>query len=204
MRIKGKITSWNDNKGFGFITPFKGGKQLFVHIKAFNHRNSRPVIGDIVTYAISSDKQGRPCAINATLAGENFAPPRNKKAGSLHIFISAAFLLIVLLSVLLTKLPAIIFAFYLIASLITYVVYAIDKKAAQKGNWRTQESTLHTLAIIGGWPGALIAQQTLRHKSKKESFRAVFWVTVFVNFGAFLWLFTPTGSSVLKTILSSI
>ncbi len=69
MRAKGKVTSWNEEKGFGFITPGAGGKQVFVHIKAFNNRNRRPEINQIVTYAVSIDKQGRPCAVKAILAG---------------------------------------------------------------------------------------------------------------------------------------
>ena len=36
MQIKGKLTSWNNDKGFGFITPFGSKKQIFVHIKSFN------------------------------------------------------------------------------------------------------------------------------------------------------------------------
>jgi len=77
-------------------------------------------------------------------------------------------------------------------------VYAVDKSAAKKGIWRTQESTLHLLSLTGGWPGALVAQQKLRHKSKKESFRLVFWATVVLNLGAFVWLHTPTGAATLQ------
>lgn len=60
-------------------------------------------------------------------------------------------------------------------SAITFVVYALDKHAAQTGRWRTPESTLHLLELAGGWPGAWIAQQLLRHKSRKPGYRIVFW-----------------------------
>jgi cold shock CspA family protein len=70
MPVKGKITSWNDDKGFGFITPVSGGKQVFVHIKAFGKGNRRPGINQIVTYNLSSDWQGRPCAVNAMPGGD--------------------------------------------------------------------------------------------------------------------------------------
>lgn len=66
-------------------------------------------------------------------------------------------------------------------SLLTLIVYASDKSAAKAGRWRTAESTLHLLALAGGWPGALLAQQWLRHKSAKRQFRAVFWATVVLN-----------------------
>ena len=70
---------------------------------------------------------------------------------------------------------------YLAVSFITFIVYALDKFAAKAGRWRTPERTLHILALIGGWPGALLARQKLRHKSQKQSFRSVFWLTVAVN-----------------------
>lgn len=73
-------------------------------------------------------------------------------------------------------------------SALTFLVYALDKSAAQQGRWRTSEKTLHLLALLGGWPGALVAQQVLRHKSSKAAFRAVFWGTAVFNVLAFWWL----------------
>jgi uncharacterized membrane protein YsdA (DUF1294 family) len=80
-------------------------------------------------------------------------------------------------------------------------MYAKDKNAAMRDRWRTPESTLHTLSLLGGWPGARIAQSFLRHKSKKNSFRCTYWVTVIVNCGALYWLVTPEGSKWLQSIL---
>lgn len=77
---------------------------------------------------------------------------------------------------------------YFGASGITFLVYALDKSAARRDRWRTRESTLHLLSLIGGWPGALAAQQLLRHKSAKPSFQAVFWLTVAVNVAVVGWL----------------
>ncbi|MCU7977742.1 DUF1294 domain-containing protein [Shewanella sp. SW36] len=78
-------------------------------------------------------------------------------------------------------LPVGIAAMYLTLSLLTFIAYAIDKSAAKRNKWRTKESTLHLLALMGGWPGALFAQNLLRHKSIKASFRNVFWLTVVAN-----------------------
>ena len=204
MRTKGKITSWNDGKGYGFISPFSGGKQVFVHVKAFSNRKRLPEIGQVVTYDISSDKHGRPCAVKATLAGDRLQQNKKKNSGSISIVVSIIFIAIVAVSVLGDKLPPVILAAYVGLSILTYFVYAADKLAAKKGTWRTQESTLHLFALAGGWPGALIAQQKLRHKSKKESFRFVFWVTVFFNCGVFIWLFSATGSTVLNSLLQRV
>jgi len=204
MRTKGKITTWNDEKGYGFVTPSAGGKQVFIHINAFNNRNRRPEVNQLVTYALSADRKGRPCAKNATLAGDRLSE-QTKRSGNLPSFIVAVvFLIIVGVSVLAGKLPLLLLGFYLVVSLFTFIMYALDKSAARKGAWRTKESTLHLLSLAGGWPGALVAQQKLRHKSKKLSFRSVFWVTVLLNCGVFVWLLTPTGSNTLRMLITSV
>ena len=89
------------------------------------------------------------------------------------------------------SLPLWVHALYLGASVVTLVVYAIDKRAAGSGRRRVSENTLHLLALAGGWPGAIVAQQALRHKTAKRSFRAVFWVTVAANVVGFVALATP-------------
>jgi len=204
MRTKGKITSWNDEKGFGFITPLAGGKQVFVHVRAFSNRNRRPDINQVITYALSNDKQGRPCAVKATLAGDKLPVKKKRTNSTLSTIGAAVFLFIVTISVLSAKIPPLILALYIVGSLLTFIIYAADKSAAKNGTWRTKESTLHLLSLAGGWPGALIAQQKLRHKSKKESFRSVFWVTVFINCGAFIWLLTPNGAATLQSLISKV
>ncbi len=67
---------------------------------------------------------------------------------------------------------------YLVASLLTFAVYALDKRAARRGDRRVAERTLHWLALVGGWPGALLAQHLLRHKTRKPFFRTMLWLTV--------------------------
>ena len=79
-------------------------------------------------------------------------------------------------------------AAYLTTSLTCFVAYAIDKSAARAQSWRTPESTLLILGLVGGWPGALLAQQLLRHKTSKPSFQRKFQLTVALNLGAFAWL----------------
>jgi uncharacterized membrane protein YsdA (DUF1294 family) len=73
---------------------------------------------------------------------------------------------------------------YLLMSILAFIAYAVDKSAAKHNRWRTQESTLHLLGVLGGWPGALLAQRWLRHKSKKTAFLVVFWLTVLINCAA--------------------
>jgi uncharacterized membrane protein YsdA (DUF1294 family) len=76
-------------------------------------------------------------------------------------------------------------------SMATFITYALDKRAARLGGWRVAENTLHGLALLCGWPGALLAQELLRHKSAKPAFRRLFWLTVALNVLGFALLFTP-------------
>ncbi|HSP51929.1 MAG TPA: DUF1294 domain-containing protein [Cryobacterium sp.] len=82
-------------------------------------------------------------------------------------------------------------AFYLALSLACFVVYAVDKSAAVASRWRVPENTLLLLGFAGGWPGAIVAQQVLRHKTKKVTFRQAFWGTVVLNVLAFVVIFSP-------------
>jgi len=204
MRIKGKITSWNEDKAYGFISPFPEGKRVFVHINAFRNLSRRPGVGLMVNYEMSTDRQGRPCAVRATLAGDRPPIDRSKRKGTWSTGAAIGFLLVVAVSTLSGRLPPIVFAVYIGLSILTYIAYALDKSAARKGAWRTQESTLHLMALAGGWPGALIAQQKLRHKSSKQAFRFEFWITVVLNCGLFIWLFSEAGSSMLSNLLQSV
>jgi uncharacterized membrane protein YsdA (DUF1294 family) len=89
--------------------------------------------------------------------------------------------------------PRLVGAAYLAASAACFVVYAFDKAAARAGRWRTSENTLLLMGLACGWPGAVLAQQWLRHKSSKPSFHARFWVTVGLNTAAFAYLASPTS-----------
>lgn len=82
MRIKGKITQWDDAKGFGFIVPMLQGERVFLHIKALQNRTRRPVVGEVVTYSIGKDEQGRLQAKDVTFAGETQRIKAAKTASS--------------------------------------------------------------------------------------------------------------------------
>jgi uncharacterized membrane protein YsdA (DUF1294 family) len=77
---------------------------------------------------------------------------------------------------------------YVLTSVGCFALYARDKAAARRGDRRTPERDLLLLGLAGGWPGALLAQQWLRHKTVKVPFRYLFWLTVGVNLAGFCWL----------------
>ncbi|GAA3529440.1 DUF1294 domain-containing protein [Nocardioides daeguensis] len=72
-------------------------------------------------------------------------------------------------------------AAYAVLSVVALVLYGADKRAAQRGAWRTRESTLHLVALLGGWPGALAGRRLFRHKTRKQPFVTVLWLTVGTN-----------------------
>ena len=82
----------------------------------------------------------------------------------------------------------IIATIYFSMSSITFIAFALDKRAARRNNWRTPEATLHTLELLGGWPGALLGQRFLRHKSSKTSYRVTLWCIIALHiFGWCAW-----------------
>lgn len=81
---------------------------------------------------------------------------------------------------------------YVLMSVVTLVVYAVDKLAAVRGAWRISERTLHTLEFLFGWPGAWLAQQLFRHKSSKREYRVVFCLMVVLNI-ALVWVLRRFG-----------
>ena len=196
----GKITSWNNDKGYGFITPSSGEGQVFAHIMAFKYQARRPDVNRLVTYVLSTDNQGRICATDVTLCAAPVVEKDDQGNRKLANAYTILFLGLVAIFCLFGIAPSWAFILYLVMSIITYLFYSVDKSAAQNGEWRTQENTLHLLALFGGWPGALVAQQKLRHKSQKKAFRTVFWVTVALNSCAFIALIIPSTVETLKSL----
>lgn len=203
MRIKGKITHWNREKAYGFITPESGAKQVFVHLRGFTNPSATPQVGDLVSFILSTDREGRPCAAHVTFGNAVPEGAIRRNDGLLWSGVAAVFLLFVLLAAVGGLLPAAVPVLYLVASAAAYFVYSWDKSAARASARRIPEDTLHALALLGGWPGALIAQQTLRHKSRKASFQTLFWITVIANCVFLFWLFTPAGAEMLEGLLSA-
>lgn len=204
MRHQGRITTWKDDKGFGFITPNGGGKQVFLHINGFSSRNHRPEGGEIVTYELTTDDKGRSQARAVAYAGKRPASLSVPGRSIIPPLFTVCFLAFIVGTVIIGRLPLAVLALYAAASIVAFLAYALDKYAALRNRWRTQESTLHLFALLGGWPGALAAQRLLRHKTAKPSFQATYWVTVGLNCGALGWLLSPSGARALNDLLGAI
>jgi uncharacterized membrane protein YsdA (DUF1294 family) len=98
----------------------------------------------------------------------------------------------------LSRLPAYVPCAIFLLSIISYLTYRNDKRAAEQRGWRTPENCLHVLSLFGGWPGAMIAQNHLRHKSSKPGFRTVFYITIFLNIATIGYL---TEKSLWKSLV---
>jgi uncharacterized membrane protein YsdA (DUF1294 family)/cold shock CspA family protein len=198
-RQAGRISEWHDDKGYGFVVPHDGGARAFVHIKAFQAGSRRPVHGDLISYALSTDAKGRVNAVDVRFAGQRVAQPlkrvrleprrvsRSVSRPVPRMALGVIALVAVVLAAALGQVPAIVALLYLAMSVVSYLTYWYDKDVAGTRQRRVPESTLHLLDLLGGWPGALIAQQQFRHKTVKASFQAGFWVTVVLNVAAVVW-----------------
>lgn len=200
MYIEGTIKIWNDERGFGFIQATQGDVEVFVHVTAFNSRHIRPKVNQLVYFDLELSPEGKPRARNVHFSKLSSGSECDVKEGPAQwgtwsFLAIPTFVFLFGFVSLLWRPPLILAIVYLVVSALTYFTYAMDKLAAKKGGWRTSENTLHWLSLIGGWPGALIGQQMLRHKSSKAPFRFVFWLTVFVNIVLFIALASPEGQT---------
>lgn len=214
---QGHIKKWQDDKGFGFIET-ENGDSLFFHINEFKARR-RPDIGEQVVFTIARDNQGRMQAkdvqelsfVQQRMAQKNQQiRQRNAKrsqqadfeAGQKkRLFLGVGFYGVLILLAATNKLSWLVIAWYAALGIITYAMYAKDKAAAQSGDWRTPESTLHLLSALGGWVGAMVAQTYLRHKSQKPEFRVAYYLTVVINMAGLLFLLAGGGLDSLANLL---
>lgn len=194
MRLVGRISDWIDGKGYGFVVPHDGGVRAFVHVNAFQAGSRRPVEGDLISYETAKDAKGRVKAVNVRFAGQRIEsrPPRDERRTPSRRVPRAVTgvlaLAVIAVAAAIDHVPVVVALGYALMSLASFLVYWWDKDAAGAKRWRTEEGTLHLLDLLGGWPGALIAQQLFRHKTVKASFQTMFWITVLLNVAGMAWL----------------
>ena len=203
MRDQGRLVEWFDDKGYGFIQPNDSSKdRVFLHIKDFARQGPRPITGCALEYVVQLDGQGRYKAKQVTYlkasqtqkkSHQQPKPQKNKSANNLQPMQIACVTYIVIIALMTISgvLNSMVLLFISIINALTYWMYAQDKEAAQSGNRRVPENTLHTLAFLGGWPAAWLAQQRLRHKTQKQPFRKIYFCTIVFNILLIGWLISP-------------
>lgn len=207
---KGTLIKWDDDKGFGFIQQ-ESGDQIFLHISNLKKgTRRRPVVGDIIYFHTEKDERGRLRASQAvikgvgykyvdiesvkTLRGDNTGKRGAKKYKNFDIesHRTPAILMPFFWIIALCPFGGAFYFWenggnflpllmYSLVSVTTFCLYDEDKLCAKRKVWRISEATLHFGELCGGWPGALIAQHTIRHKNKKFSYQLVFWCIVLLH-----------------------
>ncbi len=188
-RQEGRLTGWNGARGFGFLRPPEGGPDAFAHVSAFASDDRHIEEGLLYTYNVTQDGNGRIRAadIRPVRPGAEAVPVWKKllvRAPRLLVIPAFAFIALAVASN--VNVSPNWWIVYGVASLACFAGYALDKRAAENRNWRISETILLLVGLVGGWPGAIIAQEIFRHKTKKIAFRTLFWMSVAINMAAFV------------------
>ncbi len=103
MRTHGSLSKWNDDRGFGFVTPASGDAEIFVHISAFPRDGRRPTIGEIVSYETETGADGKTRAVKIMRPGQQprarsarHAPREKKSTGVVNTIIAVSLIGIIL------------------------------------------------------------------------------------------------------------
>jgi uncharacterized membrane protein YsdA (DUF1294 family)/cold shock CspA family protein len=194
QRETGSLARWNDDRGFGFIV-VDGKPDVFVHISDFVEGTPRPSAGQEFRFTrttVKGKEQAADVEPTVFVAAPTRRPHRRWPVAA-AILVGSVFVAALVFVQVFYSLPTWVFWLYGIASVVTFVLYAVDKWAATHGAWRVSEGTLLILGLLGGWPGGLLAQEVLRHKTLKKQFRQAFWGTVVINVLIMAIAGTPLG-----------
>jgi uncharacterized membrane protein YsdA (DUF1294 family)/cold shock CspA family protein len=216
MRKEGTIIRWEAERGFGFIRAPGGSADAFLHVKECRSLGGQvPREGLRVTFEeVHVGRKGQR-AVAVQLAGprapvqpgaaRTSVPPactkRNEPSAPapssgawLVLPLMLAYAAVLAWAVWQRTLPWWVLPASFMVNALTFFAYWQDKFAAERKRWRIAEDTLHLWALAGGWGGAWFAQQVLRHKSRKASFREGYALTVLAHCGALgAWLRTVRG-----------
>lgn len=196
--LKGSLIMWNDQKGFGFIRQDGGEEDYFVHISAFKKGMSRrPATGDSVQFHPANDS-GKKRATYAQL--ENVDREIQKpvpfelkpvlRPWYVNVLIAIPLLLSGYLLLMAKPLP---FFCYLTLSILTMFLYGLDKANAAMRKWRVPEAYFYILELMGGWPGALMAQNDLRHKTRQTVYLMILRSIIALHLFAWVFYFLKTA-----------
>ena len=204
MRQVGRLTHWKDDQGYGYISPDDGSGLIFVNLQSFTNSQQRPHRNDIVRYTAVSYGNDRARAEDVEFVRATTENSDSSIKGPGILAFAVFFILLVAERVWEGKLPVSVFGLYMFASAIAFVIYRHEKAMATSHPWKISDSALHLCSLVGGWPGAALADKMVHHEPQKMSFRVIYWSTVVLNSFVFFWLLSTSGSAQLRSILNSL
>lgn len=216
MRKQGTVVRWNPSKAFGFIQSDETHADIFFHIRDFagplapteglqvvfeeihvggkgpRAMQVRPLAGNQSSTSMLRSSEARLSTRSTPRPASTDRPSRQAQSNGWVMALMLVWLTLLVAGALTSRFDWVVLPGVLALNLVTFYTYWQDKHAARQGAWRIKEDTLHLLGLAGGWPGAWFAHQILRHKSSKQAFRAVYWMTVLANTAALLaWVAWP-------------
>jgi len=196
--LTGRIVEWFDGKGYGFVATKT--QRYFIHIRDFSRCHKRPAVGDSIRFALGQDAKGRPCATKALHINDG-----GRISGAALACLGVLLILPVMALLKLRPDWRWVAGLATVVNLLAFYTYAVDKRRAWERLWRLPEARLHFVALIGGWPGAFLAQRNYRHKCSKLGFQMVFWFTVLLYQGAAFdclndWKYSQAGLKEIKRL----
>ncbi len=194
MDMIGTISEWDAEKGYGFITLSGQPKRIFFQLSDINQTGRLPQVDDYVRFQLTKDVYG---TIRATHIER---PATFNFAVALVVWFAS----VLSASVYLFDYSPISCLLYFLISAISYAIYAFDKSAEQRGSWRVPSLSLYLLALIGGWPGAILAQALLYYRYHDDQFKATLWLIALANFSLFCWTLTAQGNEQMYKLIAAL
>ena len=173
----GSIASWNEETEVGTIKINNSDEEVFFHASELKGFISERFIGRSVLFQVGLSKNGTRSAVNISVIRNPIA--RRIKFNIYSSLLLLAPCLVVVLGLLREFYIPIVF--YVIATPLTYFAYKTDRSRAKKGTRRIPEFVLHLLELLGGWYGGFYAQKKLYHKTRKKTYKNIFWLIVIIH-----------------------
>ncbi|WP_193337667.1 DUF1294 domain-containing protein [Devosia beringensis] len=192
MPRSGELVQWNNKGGFGFVRD-AAGNDFYVHISKLAEGQTRPRIGDRLSYDVASGRNGRPAAINVAVAVAAPLPERSmadikRPSGAvsrykvgLRTAAATMMTLLILLAIGTDRAPVWLGGTYALMGAASALLYRFDKLYALSGRWRVSELNLHVVDFCFGIIGGLAAQEVYRHKTVKPRFVATTWAIALLH-----------------------
>ena len=189
--MQGEIVQFDPAKGFGFIKVAGQKDDIFIHQSDVDN-GVRLQTGMRVEFDVRITPKG-PRAANVKASGMA-APTQPARRSSANPYMLYTIVAVAIVAVIGGALFLLFGWYWLLDYLIAiniaaFALYGYDKNAAQNSRLRVPERVLHGVELFGGTPGAFIAQRVFHHKTRKVSYRIVFWLIFAIQAAAVIWWF---------------